>query len=89
MKLSADIDEKTFNKFKEISERHKKKQTKRRIILYVVYVFILGILSLLIITNRISVPSFLEIAIIAGFIFSLAYPPYVYFIKSEIPPTDY
>ena len=85
----ADISEKEFKIFQEIDKKWRRKERRKKIILYIIYICILGILSFLIITAKIHLPSFLEIAIVVAFIFSLIYPLYLYFIKSEIPPSDY
>jgi len=81
------IDKKTYLKFKEIHDkeiRKEKREKRKNILFYIVYNSILGTLTFLILANKIHIHYIIDWVIMCGFIFSIGYPIYIYFIKGEI-----
>ncbi len=71
-------------KFKQIHNKGIRKEKRNNILFYVIYSGILGILTFLILANKIHIHYIVDWVIICGFIFSIGYPFYIYFIKGEV-----
>ncbi len=76
-----EINEEIYLKFKEIHDKHEVKQKRKNIFFYIIYSSILGILTFLILTNKIHIHYIIDWVIIYGFIFSIGYPVYKFLIE--------